>query len=88
MPIVPTLINIATFPALAAPADTKFAGRPCRCAGCATPDTPTPGASRSTAPVTDDYQDNYLPIGLAGGTAEEALDTACGLYPNDPAAWT
>jgi hypothetical protein len=35
----------------------------------------------------DDYQDNYLPTGLAGGTAEEALDTACGLYLNDPTAW-
>jgi hypothetical protein len=35
----------------------------------------------------DDYQDNYLPTGMAGGTAEEALDTACGLYLNDPTAW-
>ncbi len=36
----------------------------------------------------DDYEDNYLPTGLAGGTAEDALDTACGLYLNDPTAWT
>ncbi|WP_427017773.1 hypothetical protein ACQCSX_03935 [Pseudarthrobacter sp. P1] len=35
----------------------------------------------------DDYQDNYLPTGLAGGSAEDALDTACGLYLNDPTAW-
>ena len=36
----------------------------------------------------DDYQDSYLPTGTMGGTAEDALDTACGLYLNDPAAWT
>ncbi|MFF1880701.1 hypothetical protein ACFVVC_04470 [Pseudarthrobacter sp. NPDC058196] len=35
----------------------------------------------------DDYQDATLPNGL-GGAAEEALDTACGLYLNDPTAWT
>ena len=32
----------------------------------------------------DDYQDNFLPTGLAGSTAENALDTACGLSLNDP----
>jgi len=36
----------------------------------------------------DDYEDSYLPTGLAGGTAEDALDTACGLYLGDPTAWT
>lgn len=36
----------------------------------------------------DDYQDSYLPTGMMGGTAEDALDTACGLYLNDPTAWT
>src|SRR6478735_8497355 len=36
----------------------------------------------------DDYQDSYLPTGLMGGTAEDALDTACGLYLGDPTAWT
>lgn len=36
----------------------------------------------------DDYQDSYLPTGTTGGTAEDALDTACGLYLNDPTAWT
>ena len=36
----------------------------------------------------DDYEDSFLPTGEQGGTAEEALDTACGLYLNDPAAWT
>lgn len=36
----------------------------------------------------NDYQDNYLPTGSPAGTAEDALDTACGLYLNDPTAWT
>jgi hypothetical protein len=31
----------------------------------------------------DDYQDNYLPSGDTAGSAEEALDCACGLYLND-----
>jgi len=28
----------------------------------------------------DDYEDSYLPTGTPVGTAEEALDCACGLY--------
>ena len=36
----------------------------------------------------DDYEDSFLPTGTMGGTAEDALDTACGLYLNDPTAWT
>ena len=36
----------------------------------------------------DDYEDSYLPTGLIGGPAEDALDTACGLYLNDSTAWT
>ena len=36
----------------------------------------------------DDYQDSFLPSGAMGGTAEAALDTACGLYLDDPTAWT
>ncbi len=36
----------------------------------------------------DDYEDNYLPSGSPTGTAEEALDCACGLYLNHPTAWT
>ncbi len=36
----------------------------------------------------DDYEDSYLPTGSMGGTAEDALDTACGLYLGDPTAWT
>jgi hypothetical protein len=36
----------------------------------------------------DDYEDCYLPTGYPVGTCEEALDTACGLYLNDPTAWT
>ncbi len=36
----------------------------------------------------DDYEDSYLPTGSPAGTPEDALDTACGLYLNDPTAWT
>ena len=36
----------------------------------------------------DDYEDSFLPTGEQGGTAEHALDTACGLYLGDPTAWT
>ena len=35
----------------------------------------------------DDYEPCFLPNGLAGGSAEDALDTACGLYLGDPTAW-
>jgi len=31
---------------------------------------------------------SYLPTGDTGGLAEDALDTACGLYLGDPTAWT
>jgi hypothetical protein len=33
------------------------------------------------------YEDSTLPSGSPAGTAEEALDCACGLYLNDPTAW-
>ena len=36
----------------------------------------------------DDYEDNILPSGSPTGSAEEALDCACGLYLNDPGAGT
>jgi hypothetical protein len=36
----------------------------------------------------DDYEDNFLPSGSPTGSAEEALDCACGLYLNDRTAWT
>jgi hypothetical protein len=36
----------------------------------------------------DDYDDSYLPTGTTAGSAENALDTACGLYLGDPTAWT
>ncbi|WP_411090127.1 hypothetical protein [Streptomyces sp. 061-3] len=36
----------------------------------------------------DGYQDNVLPSGYPSGSPEEALDCACGLYLNDPTAWT
>ena len=36
----------------------------------------------------DDYTDSYLPNGATSGTAEDALDTACGLYLADPTTWT
>ena len=35
----------------------------------------------------DDYEDSYLPSGMTAGSAEDALDCACGLYLNDPSAW-
>jgi hypothetical protein len=35
----------------------------------------------------DGYQDSTLPSGNPVGTAEEALDCACGLYLNHPTAW-
>jgi hypothetical protein len=35
----------------------------------------------------DKYEDSLLPTGNPVGTAEEALDCACGLYLNDPTAW-
>jgi hypothetical protein len=34
------------------------------------------------------YENTILPSGYAVGTPEEALDCACGLYLNDPTAWT
>jgi hypothetical protein len=36
----------------------------------------------------DDYEDSILPTGAFAGTAEDALDCACGLYLNDPSAWS
>jgi hypothetical protein len=36
----------------------------------------------------DDYDESVFPIGLPIGTCQDALDTACGLYLNDPTAWT
>ena len=35
----------------------------------------------------NDYHNAYLPTGSPSGTVEDALDTACGLYLNDPTAW-
>ncbi|GAA4387054.1 hypothetical protein [Tsukamurella soli] len=35
----------------------------------------------------NDYTDSFLPTGSPIGSAEDALDTACGLYLNDPTAW-
>jgi len=35
----------------------------------------------------DDYEDTALPNGMLAGSAEEALDCACGLYLNDPSVW-
>jgi hypothetical protein len=35
----------------------------------------------------DVYEDSYLPSGMTAGSAEGALDCACGLYLNDPSAW-
>ena len=36
----------------------------------------------------DDYDESIFPTGLPVGTCQDALDTACGLYLNDPTAWT
>jgi hypothetical protein len=36
----------------------------------------------------DDYDQSVFPTGLPIGTCQDALDTACGLYLNDPTAWT
>lgn len=35
----------------------------------------------------DDYHESIFPTGLPIGTCQQALDTACGLYLNDPTAW-
>jgi hypothetical protein len=35
----------------------------------------------------DDYDESVFPAGLPIGTCQDALDTACGLYLNDPTAW-
>ncbi len=35
----------------------------------------------------NDYQPSVLPTGATAGTPEDALDTACGLYLDDPTAW-
>lgn len=53
----------------------------------ATPAAPTSAASHLRA-SHDDYQDSFLPTESMIGTAEDAVDTACGLYLNDPTAWT
>lgn len=36
---------------------------------------------------SDRYEDAYLPTGAPTGTPEQALDTACDLYLDDPTAW-
>jgi hypothetical protein len=36
----------------------------------------------------DDYAESLFPTGLPFGTCQDALDVACGLYLNDPTAWT
>jgi hypothetical protein len=35
----------------------------------------------------DDYEESFLPTAVMGGSPEEALDCACGLYLGDPSAW-
>jgi len=35
----------------------------------------------------DDYDESVFFTGLPVGTCQDALDTACGLYLNDPTAW-
>ena len=36
----------------------------------------------------DRCEDSVLSTGFTAGTPEDALDTACGLHPGDPNAWT
>ena len=36
----------------------------------------------------DGYEDSMLPSGSVAGSPEEALDCACGLYLNEPGAWS
>ena len=36
----------------------------------------------------DDYDESVFFTSLPVGTCQDALDTACGLYLNDPTAWT
>ena len=36
----------------------------------------------------DRYEESVLPTGDLAGSPEDALDTACGLYLDDPTAWT
>ena len=36
----------------------------------------------------DAYENSILPNGTFTATPEQALDCACGLYLNDPTAWT
>jgi hypothetical protein len=36
----------------------------------------------------DGYEDSILPGGRPGGTPQEGLDCACGLYLADPSAWS
>jgi hypothetical protein len=57
----------------------NFQAAPCRL-------RPPNGSSRSTA-SHDDYYESIFPTGLPIGTCQDALDTACGLYLNDPTAW-
>lgn len=36
----------------------------------------------------DGYEESFLPSGMHAGSPEEALDCACGLYLNEPEAWS
>jgi hypothetical protein len=57
------------------------------CAGCATAGSAHQWGIAIYRASHDDYEDSHLPTGYPVGTAEEALDTACGLYLSDPTAW-
>ncbi len=37
---------------------------------------------------SDRYEESVLPTGNFTGTPQDALDCACGLYLNDPTAWS
>ncbi|HEX9541885.1 MAG TPA: hypothetical protein VGA04_27290 [Streptosporangiaceae bacterium] len=46
------------------------------------------GAGELPAERSGDYDESVFPTGLPIGTCQQALDTACGRYLNDPTAWT
>ncbi len=60
----------------------------CPCAGSLISAHPTTGASPSTSPARDGYDDSVLPRGHLHRRTEEAVDCAYGLYLNDITART
>src|SRR3954451_11557107 len=57
---------------------------PCRSADCATPAPPAHWGFAIYLVSRDGYEDSFLPSGLPAGSPEDALDCACGPYPQRP----